>query len=504
MAMLKYPLALTLAVVALVLAGTRMPLLTGGTGSGPVYEAAVVDYGPVRKFVSASGPVRALVTVSVGSQLSGQISELKADFNSEVKAGDELAVIEDKTFVARVAQARADLAAAQAMLANQQAALMKAEAVERNARRLLERARTLAGQGIAATTTLDNATRDAEVAAAETAIARAQVENARATIAQREAQLAQAEVDLQRTRIRSPIDGTVIGRTVDVGQTVAASFQAPELFKIAQDLRRVRIEAQVSEADVGSVAAGNAVEFRVDAYPQRRFSGKVALIRLGGIELNNVVTYAVIIEASNDDRLLLPAMTAEAKIESASVERALRLPNDALRFKPRGAATLAPSRNHALERLERELERAKRKVTLTEEQAARVLGIMQDVSAEPGAGRDGAVAAAPGARPQGTAHVTTPEGESDWRFMERLVLAVSAVAGEAQRPALVAWKAERERAYGRGGRRGVSVWVLNGEGAIESRQVDLGLIDDRFAEILGDTLKEGDRVVVRSRQPATQ
>ena len=206
----------------------------------------------MRKFVSASGPVRALVTVSVGSQLSGQISELKADFNSEVQAGDELAVIDDKTYVARVAQVRADLASAEAMLANQQAALMKAEAVERNARRLLERAQTLAGQGIAATTTLDNATRDAEVAAAETAIARAQVENARATIAQREAQLAQAEIDLERTRIRSPIDGTVIGRTVDVGQTVAASFQAPELFKIAQDLRRIRIEAQVSEADVGS------------------------------------------------------------------------------------------------------------------------------------------------------------------------------------------------------------------------------------------------------------
>ena len=500
MAMLKYPLALTLAVVVLVLAGTRMPLLTGGKDSGPVYETAVVGYGPVRKFVSASGPVRALVTVSVGSQLSGQISQLKADFNSEVKAGDELAVIDDKTFVARIAQVRADLASAEATLANHQAALMKAEAVERNARRLLERAQTLARQGIAATTTLDNATRDAEVAAAETAIARAQVENARAAIAQREAQLAQADVDLERTRIRSPIDGTVIGRTVDVGQTVAASFQAPELFKIAQDLRRVRIEAQVSEADVGSVAAGNAVEFRVDAYPQRRFSGKVALIRLGGIELNNVVTYAVIIEAANDDRMLLPGMTAEAKIESASVEWTLRLPNDALRFKPRGAAALASQRNQALERLERELERAKRKVVLTEEQAARVLSIMRGASPEPGAGRDGAVAAAPGAKPQ----VQAPEGELDWRFMERLVLAVSAVAGDAQRPALEVWKAERERAYGRGGRRGVTVWILNAEGAIKSRQVDLGLIDDRFAEVLGDTLKEGDRAVVRSRQPATQ
>ena len=229
-----------------------MPLTMSSTSGGLVYETAAVDYGPIRKFVSTSGPVRALVTVSVGSQLSGQISELKADFNTEVKAGDELAVIDDKTFVARVAQAEADLAAAKAMLANHEAALLKAEAIERNAERLLERQQTLAGKGIAATTTLDNATRDAEVASAEVAIAKAQVENAKATIAQREAQLAQAEIDLERTRIRSPIDGTVIARTVDVGQTVAASLQAPELFKIAQDLRRIRIEAQVSEADVGT------------------------------------------------------------------------------------------------------------------------------------------------------------------------------------------------------------------------------------------------------------
>lgn len=492
----KYLLVFALSVVVLVLAGTQMPLLTSGASSGPVYETAAIGYGPVRRFVSASGPVRALVTVSVGSQLSGQISELKADFNSEVRTGDELAIIDDKTFVARVAQMRADLAAAKAMLANQQAALMKAEAVERNARRLLERAETLAGKGITATTALDNATRDAEVATAETAIARAQVQNAEATIAQRQAQLAQAEVDLERTRIRSPIDGTVIGRTVDVGQTVAASFQAPELFKIAQDLRRIRIEAQVSEADVGSVAPGNPVEFRVDAYPRRRFSGKVAQIRLGGVELNNVVTYAVIIEAANDDRMLLPGMTAEAKIESASVERALRVPNDALRYKPRGAAALTAQRNQALQRLERELERARHAVALTDEQTAKVLRIMRGASAAPGTGPDGARAAAPGGKP--------PETEPDWRFMQRLVLAVASVAGERQRPALEAWTAERETAYARGSRHGVTVWVLSAEGTVEPRQIDLGLIDDHFTEILGDALKEGDRVVVRSRQPATQ
>src|SRR5215470_17725833 len=156
----KYLIALALLAVVLAVVGTQVPLTMTRTNGAPAYETAAVEYGPVRKFVSTSGPVRALVTVSVGSQLSGQISELKADFNTEVKAGDELAVIDDQTFAARVAQARGDLAAAKAMLANQEASLMKAQAVERNAKRLLERAQTLAGKGIAAALTLDNATRD--------------------------------------------------------------------------------------------------------------------------------------------------------------------------------------------------------------------------------------------------------------------------------------------------------------------------------------------------------
>jgi HlyD family secretion protein len=488
-------IALGLPAAVLAVAATQTPWTMTRASGGPVYETAAVDYGPVRKFVTTSGPVRALVTVSVGSQLSGQISELKADFNTEVKAGDELAVIDDKSFAARVAQARADLASATAMLANQEAALMKAEAVERNTKRLLGRAQTLASQGIAAASTLDNATRDAEVAAAEVAIAKAQVENARATIAQREAQLAQAEVDLERTRIRSPIDGTVIGRTVDVGQTVAASFQAPELFKIAQDLRRIRIEAQVSEADVGSVAEGNPVEFRVDAYPQRRFRGKVVQIRLGGVELNNVVTYTVMIEAGNDDRMLLPGMTAEAKIESASVERALRIPNDALRFKPRGQM-LASVRNQAERRLERELERARREVALTDEQAAKVAAMVRRAAGPPVGSGGGPVAS--GGKRQAL------DAEPEWQQTQRLILGVAAVIGDAQRPAFDTWKAARELMSNRGSRRDVTVWVANASGAIDSAQVDLGLVDDYYAEVLGDALKEGDRVVLRSRQPATQ
>jgi HlyD family secretion protein len=491
----KHNVALGLSAAAFVLVSALAPFLLSSTSGGFVYDTAEITYGPIRKFVSASGPVRALVTVSVSSQLSGQISEVKADYNSEVKAGDELAVIDDKTLVAKVAQSRADLTAAKAMLANQEAVLVKAEAIEHNAGRLMSRQQTLESRGIAATTTLDNATRDAEVARAEVAVARAHVENARATIAQREAQLVQAEIDLERTRIRSPIDGTVIARTVDVGQTVAASLQAPELFKIAQDLRRIRIEAQVSEADVSTVAAGNAVEFKVDAYPERRFQGKVAKVWLGGTELNNVVTYTVIIEAANDDRMLLPGMTADARIESARVDHALRLPNDALRFKPPRAVVPESGRNQVMQRLDRELERVKRELALTEEQAAMTSGIiMKGASAEhwTKAGGGSAVASA-ATRP-------APEGEEMGRVMRRFTQAVAGVITDAQRSAFEAWKARGEVAAGRSSRHDVTVWVLSASGALESRQIDLGIVDSHFTEVLGDVLREGDKVVLRSRE----
>ena len=491
----KYVLALALAAVAAMLVSARAPSLLTASNGGTVYETAEITYGPIRKFVSTSGPVRALVTVSVGSQLSGQIRQLKADFNMEVKAGDELAVIDDKTFVAKVAQSRADLGAARAMLANQQAALAKAEAIERNAVRLMGRQQTLASKGITATMTLDNAIRDAEVARAEVAVVRAQVENAKAVIDQREAQVAQAEIDLERTRIRSPIDGTVIARTVDVGQTVAASLQAPELFKIAQDLRRVFIEAQVSEADVGAVGAGNAVEFRVDAYPERRFQGMVKQVRLGGTEINNVVTYAVIIEAANDDRVLLPGMTADARIESAMLDRALRVPNDALRFKPRDVPTADAARSRALQqRFDRELERAKSELALTAEQVAKIDAILKGVPSELTSKASGGSAAASGApRP-------ALEGETEARIMHRLMQAVASVVTDAQRSAFEAWKSRREAAAGRSTRYDVTVWVLGASGALESRQIDLGLVDSHFTEVLGSVLKEGDRVVLRARR----
>ena len=470
----KYHLLSLLSVAGLALMSAWISAPWTSSGSALVYDVAEVSQGPIRKLVATSGPVRALVTVSISSQLSGQIRELKVDFNSEVRAGEELAVIDDKTFVAKVVQAEADLLAAKATLLNHQAALAKAEAIERNASRLMERQQALASKGIAATTTLELAARDAEVAKAEIQVVNAQIENAKATIAQRESQLFQAQIELDRTRIRSPIDGTVIGRTVDIGQTVAASLQAPELFKIAQDLSRIRIEAQVNEADVGAVCQGNAVEFTVDAYPDRRFQGKVSQVRLGALELNNVVTYTVIIEAENDDRKLLPGMTANARIENARVDWALRIPADALRFKPRGADLAAATQNPFLQQLKQEIERLRTELTLTDEQLAKVEAAMKAAKSEQPA--SGGSAAAGGAHPNLTS------GETEGRMMQRLKYALASVITDSQRTAYEAWKARFEGAAARK-RRDVTVWLLTPSGTIEGRQVRLGLTDDDFAEV---------------------
>ncbi|MGL4395200.1 MAG: efflux RND transporter periplasmic adaptor subunit, partial [Hyphomicrobium sp.] len=392
-----------------------------------VYDTVDVTRGPIRKIVSTSGPVRALVTVSVGSQLSGLIDKLNVDYNSEVKEGDVLATIDARTFSARVAQARADLAAAKAGLVNQEAALKRGDAIRIQAEKASERQSSLQKKGYAATATLDTAQRDLALAIADIEVAKAQIASARAVIEQREASLKQAEVDLERTFIRAPINGTVISRTIDVGQTVAASLQAPELFKIAQDLRRIRIEAQVNEADVGAVTDGNDVSFTVDAYPDRTFQGKVTQVRLAATELQNVVTYTVIIEATNDDRKLFPGMTANVQIEVARNETALRVPNDALRFKPRNDVASSPS-----DRSQRMLTRLKDELQLTDEQQQALKTEIAKMVGER--------ASAPG----GTQSDVVDPAAMRQRMQSAIERTLAPLLSEAQRPLFDKWKHGRE------------------------------------------------------------
>jgi HlyD family secretion protein len=450
-------------------------LLGQQSGEKITYNTVAVDKGEIRKVVSTSGPVRALVTVAIGSQISGQIESLKVDFNSEVKAGDVLAVIDNRTFEARVAQSRADLLAAQAALAIQEAAVKRSQAVSEQAERNLTRQKTLQQKGYAATATLDTANRDIEVAAAEQESAVAQIASAKAVIVQREASLKQAEIDLDRTRIIAPINGTVISRTIDVGQTVAASLQAPELFKIAQDLRRIRIESQVNEADVGQVQQDNPATFTVDAYPDRTFQGKVTQVRLSATELQNVITYTVIIEASNDDRKLFPGMTANVQIEVSKKDSVLRVPNDALRFKPRADASAG--RN---DRGERMITRLKGDIQLTDAQEQVVRDELKKVLATR--------TSAPG----GVQTDIADPSAMRQRMQAAVEQTLTPLLTAEQQPLFEKWKRGRENSKNGG------VHVLNAQGQLERRFVRLGIADDRFTEIESGQLAEGDRVVIRA------
>lgn len=290
------------------------------------FESAQIDRGEIDAKVTATGALSALVTVSVGSQVSGRIQALYADFESTVKAGQVIAKIDPALFDAAVAQARANHTAALANVEHAQATLANAE-------KQLARAKLLVSQGLMGQA-------DFDTAESTVGVARADVKAALAAVGQAKAGLEQAELNLRYTTIVSPIDGVVISRNVDVGQTVAAALAAPTIFTIAKDLTRMQVDSSVAEGDVGHVTAKMDVTFTVDAFPDRVFHGVVRQVRDNAQTLQNVVTYDAVIDVANDDRLLRPGMTANTTFVYARRPNALRLPNAALRFRP-DSATLA-------------------------------------------------------------------------------------------------------------------------------------------------------------------
>lgn len=283
-------------------------------------ETAKLERGRIVAKVTATGTVSALVTVQVGSQVSGRVAALGADFNSQVKKGDHIAKIDPQLFQAAVEQARANLQAAQGGLAR-----ARAQAVD--AQRQADRARALAEKKLVAQADLDTAQSNADALLA-------QVQASEGTVAQARAALHQAEVNLGYTDIRSPINGVVISRSVDVGQTVAASLQAPTIFTIAEDLKKMQVDTSVAEADVGRLEPGMAATFTVDAFPSQVFKGKVRQIRNAPQTVQNVVTYDAVIDVENPDLKLRPGMTANVTFTYAEKEDVLKVPNAALRFKP--------------------------------------------------------------------------------------------------------------------------------------------------------------------------
>jgi HlyD family secretion protein len=300
----------------------------------PRFTTVAVDRGRIAARVTATGILSALVTVQVGSQVSGRIESIRADFNSPVKKGQIVATIEPTLFQAAVEQARANDAASRANVD-------KAKAQEIDAERQYTRAKQLGEQKLIAQA-------DVDTAEANYNIAKATVASALAGVQQSSASLHQAQASLKYATIYSPIDGTVISRSVDVGQTVAASLQAPTLFTIAQDLTKMQVDTSVAEGDVGKIAPAMHVTFTVDAYPGQRFEGSVRQVRDAAVTVQNVVTYDAVIDVDNGKRLLKPGMTATVTFTPAERIDVLRIPNAALRYRPdttptpRSAASAKP------------------------------------------------------------------------------------------------------------------------------------------------------------------
>lgn len=332
-----------LVLVALLAAGGAVSLYAlAPSGEQIDYRLSAVEVGDIESVVLSAGTLAALNTVVVGSQLSGQVAELHADFNDTVEAGEIVARIDPRTFQARVLQHQADVAVAKGNIESRKAELQRAEATLGQAERELARRQTLQQRGHVSATELDRDITLVETSQAQVAVAKAAIGNARATLEQRQAAAEQSRLDLERTYIRSPVSGTVINRQVELGQTVAASFSAPELFEIGQDLHRMKVEASVDEADIGRIREGMPCRFTVDAYPERRFFGRIQQIRKAPNIVQNVVTYKVIITSDNNDLALLPGMTASVQIVLGSKSEVVKVPNAALRFAPRGTVRETP------------------------------------------------------------------------------------------------------------------------------------------------------------------
>ncbi len=345
-----------LALIALIVTATAVGgwwFYGRGAGSGEAvqFRTAKIEKGALVATVSATGTLNPVVSVSVGSQVSGQLKEVFVDFNSEVKEGQLIARIDPEQFEYKLRQSQADLDAARALigtqLANvsvQRAEVARAEANLAESRRDLERKKSLVEKGFIASSEAEKAvsTFKAQVAGLDSAkaqlgVAEANVKNSDAVVKQRDAQLAQARVDLARTAIRAPVTGVVVKKSVEPGQTVAASLQAPELFVIAQNLADMQVEAAIDEADVGKIRVGQTATFTVDSFAGRTFTGQIKQVRKAATVAQNVVTYTVVISASNPELQLLPGMTANVRITTDRRDSVLKVANSALRFRPPGA-----------------------------------------------------------------------------------------------------------------------------------------------------------------------
>ena len=483
----------------------------GGKANASDYITAKVDRGTVEVTVSATGTVQAVVTVQVGSQVSGTVSWLGADFNSQVKKGQIVARLDPAIFQAQVDNARANVgnadAAVQAAMteinnqkANEQAARANQEVtkVQRDdalalVKRYEELKEVLSGrdleaakaQASAAAARYEQAAAQVGQSQAASASARAKLDQAKASVAQAKAMLQQSQVNLDHSIIPSPIDGVVVSRAVDVGQTVAASLSAPTLFTIANDLTKMQVLASIDEADVGQVKPGIKANFSVDAYPGETFSGEISQLRLNAQTLQNVVTYSAVIDVTNTDLKLRPGMTANITVPVARRDNVMTVPNAALRFKPT---------NISDEEIKQKLD-ARRQQRETERQGQ--------------GGEEGQ----PAAGGQSNANAQGQEQPAAQGQEQHQGNANQQGGGQRQRSEGGQGQGGQGQGGGQGGqggggrgqggqggqggqrRQGQMVWVLTGAKTIEPRFVRTGLTNGRVTEISGD-IHEGDTVII--------
>jgi HlyD family secretion protein len=485
-------------VAAVVVLGGAGLLWWRASSRRPQYVTAPVTRGNVRRSVNTTGALNPVVTVQVGSYVSGPIKTLKCDFNTEVVVGQLCAQIDPVPFQLIVDQDRAEVGTAEAQLKKDQAALAYAKiAFERDSKLLAE--------GTVSQDTVDN---DRSVRDQTTA----QLGLDRATIVNKQAVLKAAEVNLAYTNIVSPVVGTVITRNIDVGQTVAASLQSPTLFLIGRDLTKMQVDTNVSEADVGAVRLGQDVVFTVQAFPGRTFRGKVTQIRRGPITVQNVVTYDAVVAVDNPDRLLFPGMTADTHVVIDEHDGVLRVPLPAVRFTPEGigrgreaaqAGGEGPAAGAGTARTEdRGRPRAEggSGAEVESRPAGRREGGGGGEEAGPGAGGEGRRRrwgeGRPGGRGEGR-----PEGRGEGR-PERMGGGRPEGMGEGRAEGRAAG---RPGGRGRGGtaeRRG-RVWVLS-DGKLRPVAVTIGLDDGTLVEVSGKGLAPGDQVVVNEIKPGEQ
>jgi HlyD family secretion protein len=476
-----------------------------GQAEQTTYRLAALDRGAILQTVSSTGALNPVVTVDVGSQVSGQITALPADFNTQVKAQQVIARLDPATFEAKVAEARAELAVSRANVAMQaasvlelqagidgaQAALKEAELELARKGSLLERRVVSRSEVEKATAARDQAVASLAAARARLAKQRAQLDNARATVDSKAATLRTRELELEHTVIRSPVDGVVISRDVAIGQTVAASLNAPVLFRIAQDLGRMQVELSVDEADIGRVREGQQVAFTVDAYPGRNYAGQVRQIRKAPKEVSNVVTYTVVADADNGDLSLLPGMTANVQVIVSRRDDALRVTNAALRFRPpeeapplaasSGGNPLAAAAGSGGRRRGGGalLQRLDEALKLTEEQRGRIEELISEMGAKLRA-----------LRRSGAGSEAIRRMAADLRSGNDA--RIEALLDEAQRPIFRRLMAERSGGGARPGR----LYVVGPDGAPRRIDVMTGISDGNLTEIVRGDVKPDDRVIV--------